>query len=88
MCYHILEVLRGIVPRNDSLGDVEGMTHTHTYALTAHLMTARPRPPKPPTQTEQFVDAPPKDMYVNDWRKHVKQKQENKHDTKHPTNVP
>ena len=25
MCYHILEGLRGIVPRNDSLGDVEGM---------------------------------------------------------------
>ena len=64
------------------------MIHTPTYTLATHLMTANPQPPKPPTQTEQFVDAPPKDMYVNDWRKHVKQKQENKHGSKHTTNVP
>lgn len=48
------------------------MIHAPTYALATHLMTANPHPPKPPTQTEQFVDAPPKDMYVNNWRKHVK----------------
>lgn len=64
------------------------MIHTPTYTLTAHLMAANPQPLKPPTQTEQFVDAPPKDMYVNDWRKHVKQKQENKHATKHTTHIP
>ena len=51
------------------------MIHTLEYTLATHLMTANPQPPKPPTQTEQFVDAPPKDVYVNDWRKRVKRKQ-------------
>ena len=88
MCYHLLEVLRGTVPRNDSLGDVEGMTLPATYAIATHLMAATPQPPKQPTQTEQFVDAPPKDMYVNDWREHVKQKQENKHGTNHTAHIP
>ena len=54
------------------------MIHTPTYALATHLITANPRHPKPPTQTEQFVDAPPKDVYVSEWRKRVKQKQEAK----------
>lgn len=64
------------------------MIHAPTYALATHMMTANPCPPKPPTQTEQFVDAPPKYMYVNNWRERIKQKQENKHDTKHTTHVP
>ena len=78
MCYHILERLRGAVPRNDSLGDVEGMTHTLEYTLAALLMAATPQPPKPPTQTEQFVDVPPKDVYVNNWRERAKKRQEKK----------
>ena len=58
-------------------------------SLILHLATEKPKPiPKPPTQTEQFVDAPPKDVYVNDWRKHVKQKQENKHGTNHTAHIP
>ena len=75
MCYHLLKGLRGTVPSDHSLGDVEDMIHTPTYTLAAHMMVATPQPPKPPTQTEQFIDAPPKDMYVNDWREHVKRKQ-------------
>lgn len=49
-------------------------------ALILHLTTEKPKPiPKPnPTLTEQFVDAPPKDMYVNDWRERVKRKQKQK----------
>lgn len=51
------------------------MIHTIPYTLATHMMAANPQPPKPPTQTEQFVDAPPKDVYVSDWREHVKRKQ-------------
>lgn len=48
-----------------------------THTLAAHLETTEPHiPPRQPMQTEQFVDAPPKDVYVSDWRKRVKQKQE------------
>lgn len=52
-----------------------------SHTLAAHLETTEPHiPPRQPTQTEQFVDAPPKDVYVSDWRKSAKQKQEaNKH---------
>ncbi len=57
------------------------------HTLVTHLETTQPhippRPPKPPTQTEQFVDAPPKDMYVNNWREHVKRKpKQEKHNGK------
>ena len=46
------------------------------HTLAAHLEATEPHiPPRQPTQTEQFVDAPPKDVYVSDWRKRVKQKQ-------------
>lgn len=46
------------------------------HTLAAHLETTEPYiPPRQPTHTEQFIDAPPKDVYVNDWRKRVKQKQ-------------
>lgn len=46
------------------------------HTLAAHLESTNPHiPPRQPTQIEQFVDAPPKDMYVNNWRKHVKRKQ-------------
>ena len=75
MCYHILEGLRRTVPRYYSLGDVE-VIHAPTYALATHLMTANPCTPKPPTQTEQFVDAPPKSMYKHEWRKSHANKQE------------
>lgn len=63
------------------------MTHTLEYTLATHLMTATPRPPKPPTQTEQFIDAPPKDVHKHEWLPTRKPKQENKHDTKHTTHV-
>lgn len=47
-----------------------------SHILAAHLETTQPHiPPRQTTQTEQFVDAPPKDMYVNNWREHVKRKQ-------------
>lgn len=54
------------------------MIHTPTYALATHLITATPRPPKPPTQTEQFVDAPPKSMYKHEWRESHANTQEKK----------
>lgn len=48
-------------------------------ALILHLTTEKPKPiPKPPTQTEQFVDAPPKDVYKNNWREHATKRQEKK----------
>ena len=52
----------------------------HTLAiLAAHIETAEPHiPPRQPKQTEQFIDAPPKDMYKHEWRKHVKRKQKEK----------
>lgn len=54
------------------------MTHTLEYTLAALLMAATPRPPKPPTQTEQFIDAPPKDVYKNNWRERATKRQEKK----------
>lgn len=49
------------------------------HTLATHLKTTEPHvPPRQPTQTEQFVDAPPKDMYVSDWRERAKKRQEKK----------
>ncbi len=49
------------------------------HTIAAHLETTEPHiPPRQPMQTEQFVDAPPKDVYVSDWREHAKKRQEKK----------
>lgn len=47
-----------------------------SHTLAAHLEATEPHiPPRQPMQTEQFVDAPPKDVYVSNWRERVKRKQ-------------
>ena len=55
-----------------------------SHTLAAHLEATQPHiPPRQTTQTEQFVDAPPKDMYVNNWRKSVQRKpKQEKHNGK------
>ena len=65
------------------MGDVEGMSIA-AHTLAAHLEATEPHiPQRQQTQTEQFVDAPPKDVYVSDWREHVKRKQkQEKHNGK------
>ena len=40
------------------------------HTLAAHLETTEPRiQPRQPTQTEQFVDAPPPEKYPSRWRR-------------------
>ena len=40
------------------------------HTLAAHLETAQPHiPQRQPTQTEQFVDAPPPEKYPSRWRR-------------------
>lgn len=55
-----------------------------SHTLAAHLETTEPHiPTRQPTQAEQFVDAPPKDVYVSDWRKRVKRKQKQEENKTH-----
>ena len=41
-----------------------------SVAIAAHLETTQPHiPQRQPTQTEQFVDAPPPEKYPSRWRR-------------------
>lgn len=41
-----------------------------SHTLAAHLETTEPHiTPRPPTQIEQFVDAPPPEKYPSRWRR-------------------